>query len=165
MEIIAVASCSPDLLEFVTPTVTIRNANGESHSVVLSPSDFKESTKGGEIHINVSGNGNTTSSSSTAVNYIATVSKRFEGESVSGEIEVTYAIKDNVVPNKENYIFFHGIGYDYKASGSELSVITEGSYVKPIAHEVSKGEVENYLKDLSTKTHKTPFQVATLGAK
>ena len=165
VEIIAVNSCSPDLLEFVTPTVTIRNVNGESYSVVLSPSDFKESTKGGEIHINVTGNGNTTSTSSTAVNHIATASKRFEGESASGEIEVNYAIKDNVVLNKENYIFFHGTGYDYKTSGSGLSVISESSYIKPIAYEVSKEDVENYLKELSSMTDKTPFKVSASVAK
>lgn len=162
VDIIAVVSCSPDLLEFATPTVTITNVKGESQSFTLSPSEFKESDKGGEIHINVTINGVTSSTSSTAMNYVATANKRFDGETVSGDIQVTYSIKDNVSLDKDEYIFFHGIGYDSKAMGEDgISVSTEGAYIKPVAYELSKDEVETYLTELSTKIDKTSFNVKT----
>lgn len=120
----AVTSCSPDLLDFVTPTLTITGDNGQTQSFVLSPSDFKESDKGGSIEINISVNGQTSSTSSTIMNYIATSDKRFDGETVSGSIAVTYALKDNYVVNSDKYVFYHGVGFDFRAVGDEGISIT-----------------------------------------
>ncbi len=158
----AVTSCSPDLLDFVTPTVTITGDNGQTQSFVLSPSDFKESDKGGSIEINITVNGQTSSTSSTIMNYIATSDKRFDGETVSGSIAVTYTLKDNYVINSDKYVFYHGVGYDYRAVGDEgISITTEGNYIKPIAYEVSKDEVEGYLIKLVATTDKISFKVNT----
>lgn len=158
--IYAITSCSPDLLDFVTPTVTITGDDGQTQSFVLSPSDFSDSDKGGKIELNVSINGQTSSFSSTLMNYIASNEKRFDGKSVSGSIVVTYALKDNYTINGEKYVFFHGIGYEYKAVGEKgISSMTEGNYIKPIAYEVGKDGVEEYLNNLVTKTDKIPFKV------
>lgn len=156
----AVTSCSPDLLTFITPTVTITGDDGQTQSFVLSPSDFKESDKGESIEINISVNGHTSSTSSTIMNYIATSDKRFDGEPVSGSIAVIYALKDNYTINGEKYVFYHGIGYDYQVVGEEgISIKTDGNYFKPIAYEVGKDEVEEYLNALVTKTDKISFKV------
>lgn len=159
IDITAVTSCSPDLLQFVTPTVTITGDNGESQSFVLSPSDFKESNKGGTIEINVTVNGVTTSTSSTATNFVANVTKKFDREMVSGEIKVSYALKENAVFDKEQYIFFHGIGYDSKTVKDGFSFALEGAYIKPIAHEVSNEKVLDYLTELVAEVDKTSFKV------
>ena len=160
IDITAVTSCSPDLLQFVTPTVTITGDNGGSQSFVLSPSDFKESDKGGTIEINVTVNGVTTSTSSTATNFIADVTKKFDGETISGEIEVSYALKENVVFDKEQYIFFHGIAYESKTVNKDgFSFSLEGTYIKPIAHEVPNEEVMDYLTKLVAEVDKTSFKV------
>lgn len=156
----AVTSCSPDLLEFVTPTVTITGDDGQTQSFTLSPSDFKESEKGGSIEINITVNGQTSSTSSTIMNYIATSDKRFDGETVSGSIAVTYALKDKYSVNGEKYVFYHGIGYDYRAVGDKgLSITTQGNYIKPIAFEVDKNDVEEYLNKIVTEADKVSFKV------
>lgn len=156
----AVTSCSPDLLDFVTPTVTITGDNGQTQSFVLSPSDFKESDKGGSIEINISVNGQTTTASSTITNHIATRDIRFDRESISGSIVVTYALNSGYTVNNEKYVFYHGVGYDYRAVGDKgISITTDGDYIKPIAYEVGKDEVEEYLNELVSKTDKISFKV------
>lgn len=156
----AVTSCSPDLLDFVTPTVTITGEDGQTQSFVLSASDFKESDKGGTIEINISVNGQTTTASSTITNHIATRDIRFDRESISGSIVVTYALKSGYTVNNEKYVFYHGVGYDYRAVGDKgISITTDGDYIKPIAYEVGKDEVEEYLNELVSKTDKISFKV------
>ena len=167
VDITAVTSISPDLLQFVTPTVTITGINGETQSFVLSASDFKESYEGGSIQINVTVDGITNSSSSTAVNNIATSTKRFDGvTAISGEIEVSYSIKDNINLDKNSYIFFHSIGYEHKIMNKDgFSVSEKGAFIKPIANEVTKDEVINYITKLSSETDKTSFDVSLTTSK
>lgn len=156
----AVTSCSPELLDFVIPTVTITGDNGQSQSYELTSSDFKESDKGGSIEIDITVNGLTSSTSSTVMNYIAKSEKRFDCETVSGNIVVTYALKDNWSLDSEKYVFYHGIGYDYRAVSEDgISVTVEGDYIKPIAHEISKENVNKYLNELVSSMDKISFKV------
>lgn len=162
VDIISVTSCSPDLLEFVTPTVTITADNGQSESFTLSPSDFEESTEGGSINITVSVNGNESSLNSTAVNYIAKRMMHFEDvTSMAGKIEVKYALKPDVNMDKDSYVFFHGVGYNSKVSdGDSFTLSGNGGYIKPTAYQVSKDEVQKYLNDLVSSTDQTRFAVS-----
>ena len=152
IDIVAQTSCSPDLLEFVTPVVTITGENGESQSFELSSSDFHETTEGGSITINIA----STTISSTAVNNVAECTKRFNDvESMKGDIKVSYTKKQNISFNKDKYVFFHGIGYRYKTY-----LIEEiGQPFKPIGTEVSKEEVSEYLEKLIKEGNSTLFSV------
>lgn len=162
VDIISVTSCSPDLLEFVTPTVTVTADNGQSESFTLSPTDFEESTEGGSINITVNVNGNESSSGSTVVDYVAKRMMHFEDvTSMSGRIEVRYALRPDVKPDKESYVFFHGVGYNSKVSdGDSFTISGNGGYIKPTAHQVSKDEVQKYLNDLVSSTDQTRFAVS-----
>ena len=153
IDIIAQTSCSPDLLEFVTPVVTITGENGESQSFELSNTDFHETTEGGSITINVS----STTIASTAVNNVAECTKRFNKvESMKGDIKVDYTLKPNVSPNKDKYVFFHGVGYRYK---TDLIAIIAQPF-KPIGSEVNKEDVGEYLEKLSKNGDSTSFSVS-----
>lgn len=166
IDIISVTSCSPDLLEFVTPTVTITAENGETQSQTLSPSDFKESEEGSSININVSINGYETTSSSTTVNYIAKYIKRFNTESISGKIEVSYTLNDKVEMNKDSYVFFHGVGYDSTCHDKDgINITTNGSYMKPVAYKIQKEDVDKYLKELISSSDEISFKVSVSNKK
>lgn len=165
IDIIAQTSCSPDLLEFVTPIVTITGDNGESQSFELSKSDFHETTEGGSITINVTINGVTTTIASTAVNNVAECPKRFDGESIKGDITVKYSVKPDFVLEKEKYVFFHEVNYRYYSMSKDgIGMSLSGTSIKPIASEVSKDEVKAYLDKLIADEHRQSFNVSTVQA-
>ena len=162
IDIIAVTSCSPDLLEFVTPTVEIIGDNGEKQSYILSSADFTETEDGGSITVNITINGQQTTIASTVINNIAKSIKRFDDvESMKGNISVSYTLKPDYILDKEKYIFFHNVGYRYNVKSKEgIELKDFGITVKPIANEIDKEDVENYLKNLISKPDETSFSVS-----
>lgn len=167
IDIIAVTSCSPDLLEFVTPNVEIIGDNGEKQSYVLSPTDFTETEEGGAIIINVTINGQQTSTASTTINNIARSIIRFDDvESINGSISVSYTLKPDYTLKKEKYIFFHNVGYRFNTKSKEgIELKDFGITIKPIADEVNKEDVENYLNNLLSKPDNTSFSASVAQVK
>lgn len=160
VEVTAVTSCSPDLLQFVTPTVTITGDNGETQSWTLSAQDFKETTEGGSITINITVNGQTSTSESTTVNNVAERSIRFEDvESMKGDIVVTYKMNPDVSIDKDSYVFFNGVDYKSTVSPKDGPAISDNSVMKPTAYEVKKADVEEYLNKLVAEGDKKAFSV------
>lgn len=162
IDIIAVTSCSPDLLEFVTPTVEIIGDNGEKQSYVLSSADFTETEDGGSITVSVTINGQQITIASTVINNIARSIKRFDDvESMKGNISVSYTLKPDYTLQKEKYIFFHNVGYRYNAKSKEgIEFKDFGITVKPIANEVDKEDVKDYLNNLISKPDGTSFSAS-----
>ena len=160
VDIIAVTSCSPDLLEFVTPTVTITGDNGETQSWTLFAQDFKETTEGGSISITITVNGQTSTSESTTVNNVAERTIRFEDmESMKGDIVVTYKMNPDVSIDRDSYVFFNGVDYKSTVSPKDGPEISDNSVMKPTAYEVKKADVEEYLNKLVAEGDKTAFSV------
>lgn len=164
INIISVTSCSPDLLEFVIPTVTITADNGKSVSFVLNASDFEESEAGLSNDYTLTINGVSVGVTSVKVNNIAKRPVRYDDcESIKGTITVNYALKDNIAMEKDSYIFYHDVAYDYDVrneKGGGPSAV--GNYAKPYQITVSKKNVEEYLQQLVSEGDNTTFSESSI---
>ena len=169
IKLTSLTSCSPDLLEFVTPVVTISTTDGYKETFVLSQADFANSNEGGSITIDVNTNvnvnindrdANSSSVSSVTTNYISYMPSsplKFSSTSLKGEIKVSYRVKDNYKLNKENYVFFHNVGYKYTLE-TDISM-TSTVYFKPIAQTIRAEKVEEYLKKLAESTDRININI------
>lgn len=162
IDIIAVTSCSPDLLEFVTPIVEIIGENGENQRYELTAKDFSESEEGGSISIKEIINGQQSTKDSTVLDNIARNIQRFDDvESIKGNISVSYSLKPNYSLNKDTYVFFHKVNYRYNAQSKEgIELKDIGVLIKPTAYQISKQDVESYLTNLSSNPDETSFNVS-----
>ncbi|MBD5318054.1 MAG: hypothetical protein HDS09_02140 [Bacteroides sp.] len=162
-----IAHVSSDLLKFVTPTVTITTANGDTKSFILSASDFKE--KGLSVTVthtfNLTINGQTTETT-TIFKIIDNVDSSgeltYSRDKVEGDITISYTRNPNVAVEDNGYIFFHGIGYEYKATndnGHSKSGELDGFNVLQDYQCVEKSDVEEYISNLISAVDKVSFKV------
>lgn len=100
-------SCSPDLLEFVTPTIHYLDNNGVQQDVSLKKEDFKTKSHG-TTTLDLTINGNTSTCTKEFVDNIWNFKKRYDGWVAKDEIKVTYELKDGIsIDPEKKYSFFH----------------------------------------------------------
>lgn len=156
-------SCTSDLLEVVSPVVTIE-ANGRTKSVRLTKDDFKKTlsvTTTTTVNINI--NGEESGVKMVSLNYadvLASVYEKYEDETaIKGTITVKYERIPDATLNKEAYVFNHGVGYrseicidDKKSKGPEDSFKSENNTI-------IKEEVEEYISELIASEESIAFDV------
>lgn len=117
-------SCSPDLLDFVIPTVHYWDNNGVQKNITLKKDDFKTISKGSAT-INTTINGVKTTTTKEFIDNYWKFKKRYDGLEAKDKIWVTYELKDeNVINPDKVYSFYHGF------FNSEWYVYLDDSLVK-----------------------------------
>ncbi len=157
--------CSSDLLEFVTPVVTIQGDNGEKEPFKLSKEHFK---KGPTLNLTV----NTTvtingvpSNTVTTLTYcecVATSEKKFEDvKAMKGNITVKYERNSYADTSKDKYVFSKGneLGYTSKVIIDGVEHEGPKASYSITSEVVDKDEVEKYITDLCATERTISFDV------
>ena len=145
IQITANSKCSSDLLEFVNPVVTI-TAQGENYTKEFTSADFVAYEN----------------PQNPLVDNIATFTKRFDTDQVSGSIAISYKLKDGVDfdnLSKETYYFSHNISYSKTISDENgfKFTINVSKDVQINNNEISKENVKSYIEKLILITDMVNF--------
>ncbi|MBQ9640157.1 MAG: hypothetical protein IJV06_01125 [Bacteroidaceae bacterium] len=105
--------CSEDLLKFVTPEVTVTNADGVEEKIVINDNDWSK----GNVEVNMSG----VTIRRTILNCSWTKSILADDWGVMSSMVVKYVKKENqpVLQEQDSFIFAHGISCIVSASKKE----------------------------------------------
>lgn len=99
--------CSPDLLEFVIPTLHYTEDSGQQTDITLSKTNFKLIDRG-NITIDIIINGEKVSIKQNFEENNYTFTKSYSGWTINDNFQVTYELKKDIEiePEKE-YVFYH----------------------------------------------------------
>lgn len=147
-DITVAVSCSPDLLEFVTPEITFTPAEGESETIELTTADFKQTDNFNSTEFKVDMGEN--DSTAPVVNNIATVTKRITADHPSGIFTLRYRVNDSNPKDKDKYRMFYGLAVETKSNTNSTTNYTgELERVTPVLQELTDDDLIGYLVNLA----------------
>lgn len=137
--------CSPDVLEYMTPTIELTVNGGERVKKILSILDFEE-TEGYTIHYE----------SGTKVNlYRYKYQSRYDNSEIEGTVTVSYSLKPNVSFSKDLYIFSNYIDFSYTLVNG--AAYRDNYTLDETLKFSNKTDVESFLKDFCSRTYERSF--------
>lgn len=145
--------CTTDLLEFVTPVLTIE-ANGTTETFILTDTDFKPST---QINVDALFGGR----SSTSCTTIVAIKEKIYDDvaSCKGVMRIKYELKPTHNPDKEVYYFRQIIGYNSWLIIDDVTKQGPSNIITDLMDKVKKEDIEKYIAELTSSELVSPLYV------
>ena len=144
-------SCSPELLEFATPTIHYYDEDGTLQDIQLRKEQFTAHNNG-SITVNITINGVTTEIKKEFTDNRWDFSKRYNGWTAKGKVWVTFQINDDInIYSDKTYVFYHYFSTTWNVYSEErLCNVYNKTYGIHETH-VLGADVSEYLNSLTER--------------